>query len=135
MNKVFVLRDLMQAKRLWAFLKANAKACAQANRPLQITITYYKKQRSIPQNKMLHKLLTIMVENAWVNGRQYDLETWKEHLRRTFIGVEEIELPSGEVVERGISTTTLDVEDFSIFLDQVQHFMTTTLGLEYELSQ
>lgn len=131
MKEVFVLRDEFQMRRLWAFLKNNAKACAEAKKPLQVVVGEFKKNRSVEQNKMLHKLLSIITENAWVAGKQYDLETWKEHFRRTFIGTEEYMLPSGEIQQRGISTTTLNVEEFSEFLEQIQSYMINTLGLDY----
>lgn len=131
MKQVFVLSDEFQTRRLWAFLKNNAKACAEAKKPLQVTVGEYKRNRSVEQNKMLHRLLTHIVENAWVAGRQYDLETWKEHFRRTFIGCEEYTLPSGEIQQRGISTTTLDVKEFTEFLDRIQDYMINTLGLDY----
>lgn len=131
MKQIFVINDEYQMRRLWAFLKNNAKACAEAKKPLEVVVGQYKKSRSVEQNKRLHKLLSIIVENAWVGGRQYDLETWKEHFRRAYIGTEEYVLPSGEIQQRGISTTTLSVEEFTEFMDRIEHYMVNELGIEY----
>lgn len=131
MKEVFVIRDEYQMRRLWAFLKNNAKACADAKKPLQVTIGEYKRNRTVEQNKRLHKLLSIIVENAWVGGRQYDLETWKEHFRRTLIGIEEYVLPNGEIQQRGISTAKLSVEEFTEFMDRIEDYMVNDLGIEY----
>lgn len=126
----FVLRDATHLKQLGSFLRSNWLAMAQAGKPLAVTVTEAKSKRSDDQNRKLHALIRDIAETAWVDGEQYSPEAWKEEIRRRFIGTEEIELPGGTVVERGISTTTLSVQDFSDLIEQVQQWAITELGVE-----
>lgn len=132
-SRDFVLRDGNIVQALWAFLKANAKAMAAQDRPLMVSIREYKAKRTLEQNAKLHALLTDIANNAWVNGRQYDAETWKEYYRRKLIGIEEFELPDGTRSERGISTTTLDVGDFAKLITQIECHAVSDLGVELPL--
>lgn len=129
--RTFVLRGPPQARLLWAFLKANWPEAAQAARPLAVTVAEHKAKRSSDQNRRLHALLRDIAEQAWVGGRQYDAETWKEHFRRRFIGTEEIDLPDGTRIERGISTTTLGVAEFTRLMDLIESHAATELGVEF----
>jgi hypothetical protein len=74
-------------------------------------------------------LLRSISEQAWVDGRQFDSETWHEHFRRTLIGTEEIHLPDGTRIERGISTTTLSVSEFTSFMDRIEQYAAEQLGV------
>lgn len=129
MNRMFVLRDQIALKQLGAFLSANWLAMAQAGKPLSISVAEYKRKRNTDQNALLHVLLSNIADNAWINGKQYSAEVWKESLKRRFIGVEEIALPDGAIIERGISTTALSVPDFAEFIDKIQHFAVDELGI------
>ncbi len=130
MQATFVLRDETNARRLWAFLKVNWVAKAQAGEPLAVNIAEHKAKRSVEQNKKLHAMLAELERSAWLNGRQYSAETWKEFIRRRFIGTEEIDLPDGTRIERGISTTALSVHEFSELIEQVHQWAADELGVE-----
>jgi hypothetical protein len=130
MLRTFVLSEETHAQALWTFLKQNWGAMAQAGKPLAVIVHEHKDKRTDAQNRMLHALLTEIAENAWVNGRKFSLEEWKEHYKRTFIGVEEILLPDNTRIERGISTTTLDVEEFSKLIMKIEEHAINELGIE-----
>lgn len=132
MNKTFVLRNDNFAQALWAFLRLNWKAMADAGKPLAVTVSEHKSKRSVEQNARLHALLTEIAEQAWVRGRRYDMETWKEFFRSEFIGTEEIDLPNGVRQTRGISTTTLDVAAFSDFMTRIEEHATSQLGVQFK---
>ena len=132
MLRTFVLRTDGNAKALWGFLKGNWASCAQQGKPLAVTVSEHKSKRSVDQNARLHALLRDIAEQAWVGGRQYDAETWKEEARRRFIGTEEIDLPNGTRIERGISTTTLDVAAFTLMMDQLEAWAVSDLGVEFQ---
>ena len=132
MNQTFVLRDETVLKRLAAFLRANWPACAQQGRPLAVTVSEYKAKRSGEQNRLYWALLREIAGAAWVNGRQYDDETWHEHLKRALIGCEEIVLPDGAAIVRGISTTTLSVPEMSEYIDRVQQYAAEHLGMQMD---
>jgi len=133
MTTTFVLRAPEHAKSMVAYVKAHAGPQAAAGRPLVVSIAEYKEKRSGEQNRLLHALLNDIAEQATVNGKHYSAETWKEHIRRLFIGTEEIDLPDGSRLERGISTTTLSVGEFMQLIDRVQAWATTELGVQFQL--
>ncbi len=67
-------------------------------------------------------LLREVAATVWINGKQFSDEVWHEHFKRQFIGREEITLPSGEVEVRGISTTTLSVEDMGNYMREIERW-------------
>lgn len=119
------------AKRLYAFLKAHWRAMAAAGKPLAVEVRPYKDKRTIEQNKKLHAMIRDIAEQAWVSGRQHNEEEWKEYIRRRFIGVEDFHLPNGCRIERGISTTSLDIEEFAKLITMVEAWAVTDLGVEF----
>ena len=131
MNRTIVLRNDTFAEALWVLLKNNWRAMAAAGKPLAVTISDYKAKRTSAQNARLHPILEEIAEQAWLRGRRFDMEMWKEHYRRKFIGTEEVEYPDGRREERGISTTTLDVAEFSDFMDKIQADATSELGVVF----
>lgn len=131
LSRSFVLRNDNLAQSLWGFLRANWKAMAADGRPLLVTVAEHKAKRNVEQNKRLHAMLSEIAEQAWVQGRQFDAETWKEHYRRKLIGTEEIDLPDGTRTERGISTTTLNVHEFADFMTKIEEHACGELGVEF----
>lgn len=129
--KSFVLRGADQAKALTDYLKANAGREAREGRPFLVTVDTYRAKRSSEQNRLLHALLNTIAENATVGGKYFDVETWKEHVRRKFIGTEEIHLPDGSRIERGISTASLTVPEFTLLIERVQAWAQTELNVEF----
>lgn len=118
-------------RRLADYLKANAGREAREGRPLLVTVDTYRAKRSSEQNRLLHALLNTIAENATVGGKYFDAETWKEHVRRKFIGTEEIHLPDGSRIERGISTASLTVPEFTLLIERVQAWAQTELNVEF----
>lgn len=130
MTQTYILRDPEIAKRMVNFIKATAGPANAAGRPLVVEIREHKARRSDEQNRKLHALLNEISENVCVNGRYFEMEVWKEQVRRRFIGTEEIHLPDGTRIERGISTTTLDVGQFSELIERVTAWAHTELAVE-----
>ena len=125
-SRLFVLRADSNAQQLWAFLRNNWKAMADAGKPLAISVAEHKAKRSTDQNKRYWALLNEIAANAWLDGKQYSAEAWAEHFKRQFIGCEE--LPGGGSV--GISTTALNVEEFSAYMTRIEVFAAHDLGVE-----
>lgn len=128
--RTFVLSDVSHANELIAFLKEHAGPQASAGHPLAVTVAEHKRRRSDEQNRMLHAVLNTIATSASVNGKQYPVEVWKEQVRRKFIGLEEIDMPDGSRSERGISTKTLNVAEFSKLIDIVTAWAQTELGID-----
>jgi hypothetical protein len=94
-----------------------------------VTVTLYKSKRSLEQNRRYFgpAVLGAIAEQAWVGGRQFSKGVWHEHFKRQFIGV--IDLPDGATM--AMSSTSLGVEDFSIFMQHVEAYAATVLGVQF----
>lgn len=126
----YILRNKEIAQRMVDYIKAVAGPAAAAGKPIVVEVGEYQAKRSSEQNRKLHALLAEIAENVCIDGRYYSAEVWKEQVRRRFIGTEEIELPDGTRIERGISTTTLNVSQFSELIERVTAWATTELSVE-----
>lgn len=87
---------------------------------VEVVVRYRKVKRSIEQNMRYWALLREIADTVWLNGKQYHAKTWHEHWKRELIGIEEVELPGGKVMERGISTTRLSVAEFGDYMTQIE---------------
>jgi hypothetical protein len=128
--KTFILREVEHAQAMVAYVKANAGPASISGKPLVVTIDTYAAKRSNDQNRLLHVILNTISEQAVVDGKQYSMETWKEQIRRRFIGTEELELPDGSRIERGISTTALSVGEFANLIEAVSAWAQTELNVD-----
>lgn len=129
-SRTIVLRNESNAQSLWSLLKSNWRALADAGKPIAVTVQEHKAKRSLDQNKMFHGIVRQISEQAWMSGRKFDEDAWKEHLKREMLGTEEVVLPSGEIIARGISTASLNVSEFSEFLERVMVYAAQELGVE-----
>lgn len=130
MNKTIVLRGDTQAQSLWAFLKQNWRAMADAGKPLAVSITEAKSKRSSDQNRRYWALITEVAEQAWVDGKQFSKDAWHELLARKFGVCKEITLPDGEIVLVRESTGDMDVATFTAYMTRIEVFAAQELGLE-----
>lgn len=126
----FTLRNREAAAAAWNFIKDNAAEQARIGQPLVVSVDAFQAKRSGEQNRKLHAILNEIAENVYVDGRRYDVEAWKEQVRRRFIGTEELDLPNGTRIERGVSTTTLNASQFSELIEQVSAWAATELFIE-----
>jgi hypothetical protein len=130
MQKTIVLRGDQQAQSLWAFLKNNWRAMADAGKPLAVSITEAKSKRSTDQNRRYWALVTDIAEQAWVDGKQFSKEAWHELLARQFGVCKEVTLPDGEIVLVRESTGDMDVATFGAYMTKIEVFAAQDLGLE-----
>lgn len=128
MLRTFVLREEIYCRQLYAFLRANWLAMAQAGKPLAVMVAEHKAKRSNLQNRLYWAVLNEIAANGWVDGKQYSADAWHEHFKRQYIGTEE--LPGGGT--SGISTTTLDVGAFSEYIERVMQYAAEELGVVIE---
>lgn len=127
MIKIFILREDRNAQALWAFLKSNWRACAEAGRPLEIAIDHERTTRSLEANKRYWAILRAISETGWIHGKQYESEAWHFFFRKKFLPC--IDTPDGLVIPT--STTKLDTKEFSDYMTQVEAFAATELGVEF----
>ena len=129
MLRVFVLRDETHCRSLYAFLRANWLAMAQAGKPLGVLVAEHKAKRSNPQNRLYWLVLNEIAANGWVDGKRFSAEAWHYHFRKEFIGMEDG--PNGASVP--ISTTTLNVSEFSEYLEKVMAYAAQEIGCSVAL--
>lgn len=128
-QRVFLLRDARAVNELWSLLRDWPRYAAM-ERPLTVTVAEHKARRNSAQNRLLHALLQQIADGCQPGGVTYDVEWWKEYIRRRFIGTEEMQLPDGTRMERGISTTTLSVGEFADLIDRVTAWAVTELQID-----
>lgn len=128
-NHTFVLRDRAAWDRCVAFIRANNSA----DHPLAVIVTEPKAQRTVDQNKGLHKLIRDLAEQAYVGGQQFSMTVWKEYIRDRFIGNERVSLPDGREHVLHRSTADLTVEEMTALIERVMRYAAEELGLELEL--
>ena len=85
----------------------------------ELVLRPHRKARSAKQNKRYWALLGEIAATA-VKGQRYASETWHEYFKARFIGREEVKLPNGEIFNRPMSTTTLDVVQFGEYMTQIE---------------
>lgn len=120
--RVYDQATLTRVSGLLARLQVSEK------RPLLISVSPYSEQRTVAQNRLLHAILRDVADSVEVDGKRFSQEAWKELFRRRFIGTEEIVLPRGERIERGISTTTLDVGQMAEAITQFEAWLASEFG-------
>ena len=130
MQKTIVLRGDLQAQSLWAFLKQNWRAMADAGKPLAVSITEAKSKRSTSQNARYWALVTEIAEQAWVDGKQFGKDAWHEHLARRFGVCREITLPDGTNIMVRKSTADMDMQTFAAYLAKIEAYAVRELGVE-----
>ena len=123
--------ELHNRQQAWVAIKSRLfpflKEVLQNGRRLVLVVK--ERQRTTPQNRRYwgKGVLAQIAEQAVVNGKQYDAETWHELFKRMFIGVKE--LPNGEIV--GMSSKELSTTEFSDFCTQVEAYAATELGVTF----
>lgn len=118
---------------LIAFVKANALACSERGEPIRLIVTTDEKKRNAEQNRFYWGVaLRDISEQAWVDGKQFDKDTWHEYFARMFGVCDEITLPDGEIITRRKSTTQMSVGEFSAYMERVQAWASNNLGVEFD---
>lgn len=88
-----------------------------------------ERTRTVKQNSRYwgNGVLAQIARKASVNGKRFSAESWHEHFKRLFIGIEE--MPDGSV--RGKSSKELEIEEFAKFAQQVEAYAVTELGVVF----
>lgn len=130
----FPLRTATVWPAVVAFVRANAQVFADRGEPLRVIVTADERKRNVQQNRMYWgAILKQISEQAWVNGRQFNKDTWHEFYARKFGISDEMTLPDGEVIIKRKSTSEMSVGEFSDYMSQVQANAASELGVEFDL--
>ena len=114
-----------------------AKAQLSAGRPVDLEARLHEDTKTDKQRKYLHGyvLLTI-ARQASVNGQKFDLKTWKEWYRSTFLGWKTVTFKdpfTGKKVRRRqrVSTEDLGVKGYAEYIERVTAHAVTELSVEF----
>lgn len=128
-DRTFVIDNADRARAVCRVIATQWPLAQRLGRPLVVTLEVERRKRTVAQNRRLYVLIRAIAERP-IDGRRFSVEAIKEYVRRRFIGCEEIDLPDGTRIERGISTTTLDVAQFARLTDEVEAWAVSDLGIE-----
>lgn len=131
----FTLDGPSVARILWNFLKANCQAFADRGTPLRVIVTEEEMDRLDEQIAYYFgPCMRQIVDQAWIDGRQYSKEVWHEYFAKMFLPGTEITLPDGEIAMRrgSIARGKIGVKAMSKFLLQVESFAATELGVVFD---
>ena len=100
------------------------------DKPLKVTVEVYKKNRTLAQNNLMWEWMKQLANEVGLRtGKFYDPMIWKEQMCKQFLGMEHFEFPNGEEWDDIRGTSKLKTDEFSKFLENVDHFV----GSEYEV--
>ena len=139
MPECVILHEPVQAhavitKTLWP----NCKALLMAGHKLAIEVRRAEDAKTDKQRRYYHGyVLKTIAQQAVVNGKRFDLKTWKEHFRAEYLGfkVRTTKNPiTGKKVRRRerVSTEDLGVKGYSQLIERVTAFAVTELGVEFQ---
>ena len=113
------------------------KALNMAGHAVEAEVRTAEDKKTDKQRRYLHGyvLLTIARE-ARVNGQKFDLMTWKEWYRSTFLGWKVVTFKdpfTGKKVRRRqrVSTEDLGVKGYSEYIERVTAHAVSELGVEF----
>lgn len=127
MKKDVFLREQRNLDHLLTFVAQNWEAMAKAGAPMHLEITEAKAKRSTLANRYYWAVLGQIAEDAWIEGRQFNADTWHEYTKRRFIG--SVDLPGGGTMAE--STAKLNVSEFAQYVQKVEVFAATELGVTF----
>ena len=119
----------------------HAQAVIANGRPAQIVAKEHDDDRTLRQNKFYWgACLRDISEQARIGGQRYTVDAWHELFKRQFLGFEVTKvLVAGRkrptVIRRLRSTARLKVRAMSKYLDEVQAFAATELGVQFTVQR
>ena len=126
-TKRYILRDSSIRDRLITNL--NALEIDQAA-PLEVTIKLYKKNRSLAQNNLLWKWLAEIANHVRSeHGIKTDSISLKEEFQHRFLGYLDYTDSQGWKNPRIRGTSELNTSEFTEFLNQIEIYASSELGL------
>ena len=118
---------------LRAFWAGAVMPLVTGGRRVLLIVTDAQAKRNSAQNRRYWGLvLKTIAEQAWVNGQQFNADTWHEYLARKFGVCEDVTLPDGEIITRRKSTTNMSVSEFATYMDHCEAYAAQELGVVWE---
>lgn len=116
-----------------------ARATIENGRPVRIVAQEHEEDRTLQQNRYYWgAVLREISEQAQICGQRWTVDAWHELFKRQFLGYRiEKAIVAGRkrpVIYRKLkSTTDLGVRAFGKYLDEIQAFAATDLGVEFSV--
>ena len=125
----------MQTKTFYIVSEEVKSNCARfiqslaTDQDLTVTIQKKRQSRSLKQNNLLHKWLSIIRDERHLAGyKLYDIDTWKALFCQLFLEPETKEV-EGVIVTNRKSTAKLTVSEFAEFLNKIEAYSITDMGI------
>ena len=130
--KEFVLNGPAAWRDFKNIVRDNAKAFNDSGKPLRVILTSSDRKRSNEANAFYWAFLLQQIsEQVWTEGRQYSKNVWHEYFAQMFAEKIEITLPDGSILNRRKSTSEMKMGEFSDYLQRVEAFAATELGVRF----
>lgn len=141
-RQFFLLNDDIRQRAISAILNAPVDPI----KPLQVLIREAPRKRKLDQNALMFAgPLSDISEQSWVGGRQFSIDVWHDHCKRSFLpasfepelcleGYQKWEVgPSGGMVLIG-STTQLTVAGMAQYIEKI-HAFGASLGVMFHTKE
>lgn len=118
---------------------AHARALIADGKPARIVCAEMERDRSILQNRYYWgPCLSEISDQARILGQRYTVDAWHELFKRQFLGFEVVKAqvagrPRPVTIRRLRSTKDLKVKAMSQYLDEVQAFAGSELGVRFSV--
>ena len=98
----------------------------------EVVVRVKRKDRSLAQNNTLHMWCGQISQAVYEShGKFYPPEHWKEWLKQLFLGQETIVMGK-KTLTRTCPTSKLNVKEFADFLDKIDHYSGSQLGVSLD---
>lgn len=98
--------------------------CEHKPKPIKVTVEDYKKNRSLAQNALMWKWLTLLSNHLRTEtGLNTSPEDLKDHFQRLILGFREYQTPTGTYPPgrtRTIGTSEINTAQFTSFLNEIE---------------
>ena len=126
-TKRYILRDATIRNRLKVKLDAME---LNPEKPFEVIIRPYKKNRSVAQNSLMWKWLTeIRNKLSEEHGLMCDPEGLKEEFQDRFLGLVTYRCSDGSLAQRLKGTSELNTAEFTEFLNRIEVYANSELGI------
>lgn len=137
LDRIVATREAAHEAAMLAYRQAQA-IIANGQRA-RITAAEQEDDRSLQANRYYWAVcLREISEQATIGGQRYTVDAWHELFKRQFLGYEVVKVRvAGKkrptIIRRLRSTTRLKVKAFGKYLDEVQAFAATDLGVHFSI--
>lgn len=79
-----------------------------------------KPKRSSEANRRYWAIINLLSEKVKPNGQQFSPESFHTYLKCRFLGMRELQMPSGQAITVPVSSADLDTSEFNDYMTQCE---------------